>query len=76
MKPYLLVVFTAAVGLASTGLVWMISTLVAVDKRTEVMDNKIDHLVQAVEQMAERQAAYDKPWTNVIPNIQAAFKGD
>jgi hypothetical protein len=76
MKPYLLVVFTAAVGLASTGLVWMISTLVAVDKRTVVMDNKIDHLVQAVEQMAERQAAYDKSWTDVAPNIQAAVKED
>jgi hypothetical protein len=48
-KPYSLVIFTAVVGLASTGLIWMISTLVTVDKRTEVMHVKIDHLVQAVE---------------------------
>jgi hypothetical protein len=68
-KHYLLVVFTAAVGLASTGLIWGISTLVTVDKRTEVMHIKIDHLVQAIEAISQRQASYDKPWTNVIPSI-------
>ena len=68
-KPYSLVIFTAVVGLASTGLIWMISTLVTVDKRTEVMHVKIDHLVQAVEKLTERQANYDRPWTNAIPNF-------
>jgi hypothetical protein len=71
-KPYLLVIFTAIVGLASTGLIWMISTLVTVDKRTEVMNIKIDHLVQAVEKLTERQVTYDKPWSNVLPSIQAS----
>tara|TARA_S200002703_G_C3651132_1_gene199899 strand:- start:25 stop:258 length:234 start_codon:yes stop_codon:yes gene_type:complete len=61
--------------LGSAGLVWMISTLITVDKRTEVMDVKIDHLVQAVEDLAERQASYDKSWTNGLPNLQAA-RGD
>jgi hypothetical protein len=61
--------------LGSAGLVWMISTLISVDKRTEVMDVKIDHLVQAVEDLAERQASYDKSWTNGLPNLQAA-RGD
>ena len=36
----------AGLTLGSAGLVWMISTLITVDKRTEVMDVKIDHLVQ------------------------------
>ncbi len=58
--------------LGSAGLVWMISTLLTVDKRTEVMDVKIDHLVQAVESLTERQASYDKSWTNVVPSIQAS----
>ena len=75
-KPYSLVLFTAVVGLASTGLIWMISTLVTVDKRTEVMDIKIDHLVQAVEKLTERQATYDKPWSNVLPSIQASAGED
>ncbi len=61
--------------LGSAGLVWMISTLISVDKRTEVMDVKIDHLVQAVEDLAERQASYDKSWTNGLSNLQTA-RGD
>ena len=65
----------AGLTLGSAGLVWMISTLISVDKRTEVMDVKIDHLVQAVEDLAERQASYDKSWTNGLPNLQAA-RGD
>ena len=65
----------AGLTLGSAGLVWMISTLITVDKRTEVMDVKIDHLVQAVEDLAERQASYDKSWTNGLPNLQAA-RGD
>ena len=61
--------------LGSAGLVWIISTLISVDKRTEVMDVKIDHLVQAVEDLAERQASYDKSWTNGLSNLQAT-RGD
>ena len=54
------------------GLVWMISTLITVDKRTEVMDVKIDHLVQAVETLTERQASYDQSWTDALSNLQAS----
>lgn len=75
-KPYSLVIFTAVVGLASTGLIWMISTLVTVDKRTEVMHVKLDHLVQAVEKLTERQASFDKSWSNVVPSIQASAGED
>ena len=62
----------AGLTLGSAGLVWMISTLITVDKRTEVMDVKIDHLVQSVEQLAERQASYDQSWTNPLSNLQAS----
>ncbi len=65
-KPYSLVIFTAVVGLASTGLIWMISTLVTVDKRTEVMQVKIAPLVQAVAKLTERQANLARPWSNVV----------
>ena len=58
--------------LASAGLVWMVSTLISVDKRTEVMNVKMDHLVQAVNDLTERQAHLDKSWTNVLPGLQAA----
>jgi hypothetical protein len=75
-KPYSLVIFTAVVGLASTGLIWMISTLVTVDKRTEVMHVKIDHLVQAVENLTERQANYDRPWSNVVPGFKISAGGN
>ena len=57
--------------LGSAGLVWMISTLITVDKRTEVMDVKIDHLVQAVETLTERQASYDGSWADAFSNLQA-----
>lgn len=60
--------------LGSAGLVWMISTLISVDKRTEVMHVKIDHLVQSVEQLTERQASYDQSWTNALSNLQASRK--
>jgi len=43
-----------------------------VDKRTEVMDVKIDHLVQAVESLTERQASYDQSWTDALSNLQAS----
>ena len=62
----------AGLTLGSAGLVWMISTLITVDKRTEVMDVKIDHLVQAVETLTERQASYDQSWTDAISNLQAS----
>ena len=58
--------------LASAGLIWMVSTLITVDKRTEVMNVKIDHLVQAVTTLTERQASLDKSWTNTFSNYQAA----
>ena len=60
----------AGLSLSSVGLVWMITTLVSVDKRTEVMDVKIDHLVQSVEELSERKLSLDKSWTNIIPSIQ------
>ena len=65
----------AGLSLSSIGLVWMITTLVSVDKRTEVMDVKIDHLVDAVEDIKERQFSFDKQGTNLIPSIQASIKG-
>ena len=49
---------------------WMAFTLITVDKRTEVMDVKIDHLVQSVEELSERKFSLDKSWTNIIPSIQ------
>lgn len=58
--------------LASAGLVWMVSTLISVDKRTEVMNVKMDHLVQAVTTLTERQANLDKSWTNTFSNFQAS----
>ena len=60
----------AGLSLSSVGLVWMITTLITVDKRTEVMDVKIDHLVQSVEELSERKFSLDKSWTNVVPSIQ------
>ena len=58
--------------LASAGLIWMVSTLITVDKRTEVMNVKMDHLVQAVTTLTERQATLDKSWTNTFSNHQAS----
>ena len=69
--------------LSSAGLVWMITTLISVDKRTEVMDvrmevmdEKIDHLVEAVTKLSTRQAQYDRSWSNVIPSHQASAGED
>ena len=69
--------------LASAGLVWVITTLISVDKRTEVidvkmevMDEKIDHLVTVVEKLSIRQAQYDRSWTNVVPSHQASAGKD
>jgi len=50
----------------------MVSTLITVDKRTEVMNVKMDHLVQAVTTLTERQANLDKSWTNTFSNFQAS----
>ena len=58
--------------LASAGLIWMVSTLITVDKRTEVMDVKMDHVVQAINALTERQAHLDKSWTNTFSNFQAS----
>ena len=52
----------------------MVSTLVSVDKRTEVMDVKIDHLVVAIEGLTERQAFLDKSWTDVFSGVQVTTK--
>jgi len=60
----------AGLSLSSVGLVWMITTLVSVDKRTEVIEVKIDHRVQSVEELSERKLSLDKSWTNIIPSIQ------
>ena len=66
----------AGLSLSSVGLVWMITTLVSVDKRTEVMDVKIDHLVQSVEALSERKFSLDKSWTNIIPSIQVTSEAN
>ena len=66
----------AGLSLSSVGLVWMITTLVSVDKRTEVMDVKIDHLVQSVEELTERKFSFDKSWTNIIPSIQVTSEAN
>ena len=58
--------------LASVGLIWMVSTLITVDKRTEVMDVKMDHVVQAINALTERQAHLDKSWTNTFSNYQTS----
>jgi inorganic pyrophosphatase len=58
--------------LASAGLIWMVSTLITVDKRTEVMDVKMDHVVQAINALTERQAHLDKSWTNTFSNYQTS----
>ncbi len=50
----------------------MVSTLISVDKRTEVMNVKMDHLVQAVTTLTERQANLDKSWTNTFSNFQTS----
>ncbi len=62
--------------LASAGLIWMVSTLITVDKRTEVMNVKMDHLVQAVTTLTERQANLDQSWTNTFSNFQASRKDE
>ena len=66
----------AGLSLSSAGLIWMITTLVSVDKRTEVMDVKIDHLVQSVEELTERKFSFDKSWTNIIPSIQVTSEAN
>ena len=66
----------AGLSLSSVGLVWMITTLITVDKRTEVMDVKIDHLVQSVEELSERKFSLDKSWTNVVPSIQVTSEAN
>ena len=71
-KSILNMVVGTFLALASAGLIWMVSTLVTVDKRTEVMNVKMDHLVQAVTTLTERQASLDKSWTNTFSNYQAA----
>ncbi len=66
----------AGLSLSSVGLVWMITTLITVDKRTEVMDVKIDHLVQSVEELSERKFSLDKSRTNIVPSIQVTSEAN
>ncbi len=66
----------AGLSLSSVGLVWMITTLITVDKRTEVMDVKIDHLVQSVEALSERKFSLDKSRTNIVPSIQVTSEAN
>ena len=71
-KSILNMVVGTFLALASAGIIWMESTLITVDKRTEVMNVKMDHLVQAVTTLTERQANLDKSWTNTFSNFQAS----
>ena len=71
-----LLVLGTVLTLCSAGLVWMVSTLVTVDKRTEVMDVKMDHLVQAIDRLTERQVALDKSWTDTVSNLQTSGRVD
>lgn len=71
-----LIFWGGAVTLCTAGIVWMVSTLIAVDKRTEVINVKLDHLVEAVDELSSRKARYDRPWADAIPNIQAARKDE
>lgn len=67
-----LLIWGTGLTLCATGLMWMVSTLITVDKRTEVMDVKMDHLVQAMDRLTERQASLDKSWTDTVSNLQAS----
>ena len=71
-KSILNMVVGTFLALASAGIIWMVSTLITVDKRTEVMNVKMDHLVQAVTTLTERQVNLDKSWTNTFSNFQAS----
>ncbi len=71
-----LLVLGTILTLSSAGLIWIVSTLVTVDKRTEVMDVKMDHLVQAIDRLTERQVALDKSWTDTVSNLQTSGRVD
>ena len=71
-----LLLWGAVITLCTGGIAWMISTLISVDKRTEVMHVKLDHLVQSVEQLTERQASYDRPWSNVVSGFKISAGGN
>ena len=71
-----LLVLGTILTLSSAGLIWIVSTLVTVDKRTEVMDVKMDHLVQAIGRLTERQAVLDKSWTDTVSNLKASRRVD
>jgi len=75
-KTLITVVLGMAGTLTTAGIMWMVSTLVTVDKRTEVMDVKMDHLVEAVSDLGNRKVTYDQPRTNVLPSFEASLKGD
>jgi len=71
-----LLVLGTILTLSSAGLIWIVSTLVTVDKRTEVMDVKMDHLVKAIDRLAERQAVLDKSWTDTVSNLKTSRRVD
>ena len=79
-KKVIIGVAVAALGIIGTisysWAAWTTETLIAVDKRTEVMDVKIDHLVQSVEELSERKFSLDKSWTNIIPSIQVTSEAN
>jgi|TARA_R110000823_G_scaffold3064_3_gene12137 hypothetical protein len=65
-----LMIVGTILALASSGLVWMVATLIVVDKRTEVMNVKIDHVVQAIDEITRRKVVYDQPGTRNFSSIQ------
>ena len=65
-----LMIVGTILALASSGLVWMVATLIVVDKRTEVMNVKIDHVVQAIDERTRRKVVYDQPGTRNFSSIQ------
>ena len=69
-KSVQLMIVGTILALASSGLVWMVATLIVVDKRTEVMDVKIDHVVQAIDEITRRTVVYDQPGTRNFSSIQ------
>tara|TARA_R110000796_G_scaffold61376_2_gene142148 strand:- start:560 stop:793 length:234 start_codon:yes stop_codon:yes gene_type:complete len=71
-----LLVWGTGLTLGAAGLMWMVSTLVSVDKRTEVINVKMDHLVQAIDGLTERQASIDKSWTDTLSSLSASRKSD
>ena len=71
-----LLILGTVLTLGAAGLMWMVSTLVSVDKRTEVINVKMDHLVETIDGLAEKQASIDKSWTDTLSSLSASRKSD